>query len=367
MKAQLTVIWSVALILVITHTNLGDEKTPERHPNSRPIIGLWYTVWWTKDDQFKHWINCQRFPTRGHYTSGDPSVISDHYKQFRDLGIDFLIMDDTNGVGADSGKINDHIRAWFDFMDRRPEKEIIPICIGGGGEMRAEGRAGQQRASDIYHRLWAQRTSYFQLEGKPLLLVDTDHNYGPGDFDDKRFTVRWVYNGNNYEFMARRQTWGWGAYEPVPILKECMSIWPGHRFPKYVAEQGKDPLEQAREGGRLYVRMWLRVLKAKPQYVTIADWNNFEEDTAIEDSYQWEDRFGFAVPDLYRRITRAYSRLRNGEFVKGEYYQDENKPDIYLFDGRRLIPLKAEPNRCAIIIVPTGTLDCMMTGRTESP
>ena len=48
-------------------------------------------------------------------------------------------------------------------------------------------------------------------------------------------------------------------------------------------------------------------------------WNNFEEETAIEDSYGWEDGRGFAVPDLCTRITRAYSRLRSGALVKGEY------------------------------------------------
>ena len=57
-------------------------------------------------------------------------------------GSTFLIMDDTNCAGNDGGRINDNIRAWFDFMDARPEAERIPICIGGGGEMRASGKAG---------------------------------------------------------------------------------------------------------------------------------------------------------------------------------------------------------------------------------
>ncbi|MGA2658047.1 MAG: hypothetical protein ABSH34_11065 [Verrucomicrobiota bacterium] len=51
-------------------------------------------------------------------------------------------------------------------------------------------------------------------------LVDTDKNYGPADFDDSRFTVRWAYNGDNHAAMARNQTWGWGAYEPAPVLSE---------------------------------------------------------------------------------------------------------------------------------------------------
>jgi hypothetical protein len=326
-------------------------------PPPRPAFGLWYTVWWTKDDQFHHWSNCHHFPVRGRYTAGDPDVIADHYKQFRDLGVDFLIMDDTNCIGNDGGRINDNIRAWFDSMDARPAGERIPICIGGGGEMREQGRSGQQRAADFYYATWAQRPSYFRLEGKPLLLVDTDDNYGPGDFDDARFTVRWAYNGDNHESMLRRRTWGWGSYEPALVLPECMSIWPGHRFPQYVVKQGQDPLEEPREGGRLYVRMWLRVLKARPQFVTVADWNNFEEDTAIENSYSWEDPRGHAVPDLYTRITRACSRLRTATLVKGEYYRDEDDPDVFLFDGRRLVYQGSEPRRAAVILTPAGLLD----------
>ena len=93
-----------------------------------PTIGLWYTAWWTKDDQFRHWANCHRLPARGRYSSGDPEVIATHYAQFRDLGVGFLIMDDTNCAGNDGGRINDNIRAWFDFMDARPAPERIRIC-----------------------------------------------------------------------------------------------------------------------------------------------------------------------------------------------------------------------------------------------
>jgi len=318
----------------------------------RPAIGLWYTVWWTQDDQFRHWTNCHLFPVRGRYTAGDPAVIAAQYAQFRELGIDFLIMDDTNGYDNDGGRIRDNIKAWFDFMDARPEPERIRIGIGGGGEMRAEGAPGQQRAADFYWTNLARRPSYFRLEGKPLLLVDTDKNYGPTNWTDARFTVRWAYNGDNHAAMARNHTWGWGSYAPAPILPECMSIWPGHRFPREVTAHGRDPLEEPREGGALYVREWLRVLKARPQYVSIADWNNFEEETAIEECYTWEDPRGHSVPDLYVRITRAYSRLRTGTLVKGEYYRSESDAKVYLFDGAKLAYQGALPRRAAVILVP---------------
>lgn len=326
------------------------ETNAAPRPHTR--LGLWYTVWWTADDQFRHWTNCHRFPSRGRYTAGDPAIIKAHFATFRELGVDFLIMDDTNNAGNDGGRINDNIRAWFDFMDAQPETNRIPICIGGGGEMRGGGKPAQQAAGDFYWQAWAQRPSYFKLNGKPLVLVDTDKNYGPGDWDDVRFSVRWAYNGDNHAAMKKNKTWGWGSYAPAPELEECMSIWPGHRFPKYVAEQGKDPLEEPREGGQLYVREWLRVLKARPQFVTVADWNNFEEETAIEGSYAWEDSHGHCVPDLYVRITRAYSRLRSAHLVKGEYYRAEDQAEVYLFDGKQLVYQSGMPRRATVILVP---------------
>jgi len=325
----------------------------------RPMIGLWYTAWWTADDQFNHWADCHVLPLRGQYGAGDPAVIAEHYAAFRDMGIDFLIMDDTNGCGNDDGRIAGNIRAWFDFMDARPEAERVPICIGGGGEMRAEGAAGQQRAASFYFESWARRPSYFRLDGKPLLLVDTDDNYGPGDFDDGRFTVRWAYNGDNVESMGRRQTWGWGCVGQCPVLPESMAIWPGHRFHHRVIAQGKDTDEEPREGGRLYARNWLHILKANPEFVTIADWNNFQEETAIESSYAWQDPRGYCVPDLYVRITRAYSRLRSEQMVPGEYYRDEDSPDVFLFDGKALVHQGATPRWATVIVTPAGMLDRM--------
>jgi hypothetical protein len=136
-----------------------------------------------------------------------------------------------------------------------------------------------------------------------------------------------------------------------------MSIWPGHRFPRRVAAEGLDPVEEPREGGQHYVREWLRVLKARPQNVTIADWNNFEEETALEDSVSWEDARGYAAPNLYTRITRAYSRLRAGMLVQGEYYRSESDPKVYLADGTRLVYQGALPRRAAVIVAPDALFE----------
>src|ERR1041385_1050254 len=220
-----------AIAVLSAILSAGPRAAADPGDEVRPRIGLWYTVWWTEDDRFHHWVNCHRFPVRGRYSAGDPKVIEEHYGRLREMGVDFLILDDTNGHDNDGGAIRENIRAWFEFMDSRPPSERIPLSIGGGGEMRSGGAALQAQAAGVVWETLARRPSYFLLQGRPLLLIDTDKDHGPGDFDDPRFSVRWAYNGDNHEAMRRNKAWGWGSYEPSPALEECMSIWPGHRFP----------------------------------------------------------------------------------------------------------------------------------------
>ena len=323
---------------------------------NRTQVGLWYTAWWTADDARQHWSKCHRLPVLGRYGAGDPAVISNQVARFRAMGVDFLVMDDTNGRNNDGGRIRENIRAWFDFMDAQPASNRIPICIGGGGEMRHGGAPEQRQAAEDYWNWWAQRPAYFILDGRPLLLVDTDTNYKPGDFDDPRFAVRWVYNSDNSAEMRSRRTWGWGSREPVPALEESMAIMPGQRYPGPVEAKGFDPNETPREGGALYARMWLAVFKARPRFVTIADWNNFQEETALEDSWSWEDRDGRVAPDLYTRMTTAAIRLLRGALTPGCCYAADGDKQLYRCDGARLTPVERLPPRSTALLMPSDWL-----------
>lgn len=64
-------------ILGLPALSLGASAVPATEPTCSirpvPAIGMWYTVWWTKDDHFKRWVNCHVLPTRGPYTAGDPT------------------------------------------------------------------------------------------------------------------------------------------------------------------------------------------------------------------------------------------------------------------------------------------------------
>ena len=81
--------------------------------------------------------------------------------------------------------------------------------------------------------------------------------------------------------------------------------------------------------------------------------------TAIGDTYAREDGRGFAVPNLYTRSTRTYSRLRSGALVRGEYYRSESDPKVLRFDGAKLVYEAAMPRRAAVILVPDDAFEAL--------
>ena len=326
---------------------------------TRPAFGLWYTAWWTQDDRYQHWGHCQRLPLRGKYTAGDPAVIAADYAQFRELGVDFLIMDDTNGADNDGGRIKDNIRAWFEFMDARTATERIPICIAGGGEMRSEGRAGQQRAADFYWAWCARRPSYFRLQGRPLLLVDTDKNTDPAISTTSGSPSAGSTTATTMRPWKNARPGDGAVSEPARQVKECMSIWPGHRFPIQVAAWARTQWKHPRRRPVVHSRVASRAQNASP----IRDRGRLEQ---LRGGNGSGGQLRLGRPPRIRGSRPLsphyprYSRLRNETLVKGEYFRSETDPKVFLFDGQALVYQAAMPRRAAVILVPDALFQALL-------
>jgi len=145
--------------------------------------------------------------------------------------------------------------------------------------------------------------------------------------------------------------------EPVPALAESMSIMPGQRYPGPIEQHGFDPRETPREGGHLYARMWCAVLEARPRFVTIADWNNFREETAIEDSYTWEDPDGRARTSHYTDMTRVYTELLEARLIEGVCYRAANETSVVQYISGRLKPVPRAPRHSFVHPVPPLLLE----------
>jgi hypothetical protein len=115
-----------------------------------------------------------------------------------------------------------------------------------------------------------------------------------------------------------------------------------------------------RAGGNYYVNSWNEVIRNMPRIAMIADWNNWNEETAIEQctgNNGWKDYYGASQPDWYLQITKAYSTIfKTSVIPNGTYVRDESDPDVYLTNGYSLIYQPSLPHGKPVIVLPSGWL-----------
>ncbi len=114
-------------------------------------VGAWYSVYWyAKGSQLDHWAEWTRYePTLGYYDSGD--IIKQQEPYFERAGINYLILDHTNGWNNDGGRIIAELQA--------------------AGELLALGGAGRQR--------WVHVAALDSLGERVIGLLSAWHDHEP--------------------------------------------------------------------------------------------------------------------------------------------------------------------------------------------
>lgn len=279
------------------------------------IVGCWYHPFWSlkHGDINPHWGDVRQwrrhFPAGGAYDCEDPAVIKRQVEQMRDCGISFLVFDDTNCVLVDEGQIDRRIKTWFDWMDKRPEKERILLAIAPGGELNVHNNRQAWLDSVTYlYEHYASRPSYARLDGKPLLFWYIDKDSWP-DWSDEQWTIRKTYAGHRPE---SKSGFAW-AVRGMPLPnKEAMSVTTSWSRPD-------SPDVFPRNNGEYYKRMWLEVLRHQPRYVLISSWNEFAENVSIEDTTEYGSQ--------YRTLTKGYVAAARHQALDGFVYTIEGTRD----------------------------------------
>lgn len=274
------------------------------NPNvGKPLVGVWYSVFWHKPSalgvingtSYEHWSDWVRLhPVLGQYSSGDPQVINVYFDQMKEIGVDFIILDYTNGIWIDEqGRTGDrpymdlNVRSIFEVADTRGDIKVA-VAIGGALWMR-EDVSLHEREADYVWSEFAHRLSYFNFHRKPLLVVYADAfqvvKY-MNVWSDERFTVRWA-SGHAHWILPYaplgQGSWGWLFTEPYPINREVMGASPGWD----TAHLGRATTPIDRENGELFKRMLNRAVDAKPEVIIVSEWDDWSEETAIADSEEW--------------------------------------------------------------------------------
>lgn len=328
-------------------------------------IGMWYCVWWDSVGQpyfTHHWENETRStPVRfGRYATDDIEKLTWDFNYFKKIGIDYLILDDTNNHQADGGNIATHINAIFKAAKQLGTNKAPQLCIAGGSPL-LNGNAALMESEMAIFAGYAKayKDTYFRWKGKPLYV-----NFVLPDlfkYDHEAFTVRnacgHTSEAANHALAGKYdiQTeglYGW-VFDQEFKGAEAYGVNPGWSRSHNGLSSGSP--EKSRENGDLYRRMWLRALKAKPEMVVIASWNDHAEETGIEAVNLSETISGreeeAANPYLYEQMTEGYLALKTG-YVKDFYYKAENDTQVYQYTGSVLKKVSSVPADGVLLWIP---------------
>ncbi|NUN04732.1 MAG: hypothetical protein HUU57_03125 [Bdellovibrio sp.] len=363
---------------------------PEPLLPSDTIVGAWYSIYFYEKNGTDpdHWSDWTRYkPELGYYDSGD--VIKKQYPYFKRAGVNYLLLDHTNGWFNDGGRIANNAKK---VLNNLPSD--IPVAMAGGfplwnGQWNANERVIQMKnEADLLWNELAQKPNYLKWfdpstnSYKPLFIVYNDlQNEHPNDeikryWKDSRFTVRYSAGDTDSRNRllwpyAAEGLWGWLIRFPQITSKETMPVQPGHNTTHL---PGRTAIPVLRNGGQSYMQQWLEILKQRPQNIIIPSWNDWGEETAIEPARRMvataelhADHYGEETPDWYLQITEGYTNLRKG-LMPNTYYRSEDDSKVYKVEGGKLVYQTAMPHRKPIIILPAGTLAKILlsSGSSES-
>lgn len=323
-------------------------------------VGIWYTAWWAEEGTkyYEHWAEWSRHkPELGFYSSGDRDAVQAHMTFLNDAGINFVIIDDTNGHWNDGGNIAKNIDSIFEIVQEMGEDNTPDLCLAIGGALWAgQSLDAQKKEADLVYEKYASTPVYFTWKGKPLLINYTTVEWFK--WKDSRFTVRnaigAVREGLD-EVDPKTGLWGW-VFNDQMEESEVRGVMPGWN----TAHLGRPTLPISRKDGERYVNMWLEAIKANPEVIVIVGWNDFAEETAIEAASPsgdmvkpWTDHYGNPAPYWYEELTFGYVRLRYG-LVDEYYYREETNETIYQYMNGKLITQDRYPEFHPVIVIPDG-------------
>jgi len=284
----------------------------------------------------KSWVtNFPEHPTLGKYDTASDKYINWSLDKMADIGIDFVILDESNGIHLIAGNGQRVLEAalvrYLDIVDARiakgiktPKITLMTPLIGIGDSCGAQ-QQGKQDGCLIGELDWIwlrlvnkegkPRPGWFWLDGKPFIGIYSVRPFTP-TYKDNRYTVRHICNAQSNECHQPQKelgnVWFWSTRnENGPLSaprSEQMTIQNG--FDNKIACQiwglGKDPKCLIHEGftQAYYNKQWDTAIGEKPRIIVIS---NFGGGAGIEGG-QIEQRVDFNPPTLYEDITKKRIR-----------------------------------------------------------
>jgi hypothetical protein len=316
-------------------------------------------------------------PDGGTYDTGNPEVNLKHIEMIKDAGFTYITMDITNGnaewVNKRAKKFMESLKDWNSNLKEGGQKLFVNIALGKTREIQGVD-AFFNKLNEECKIAWEEyylpfKDIYYQLDGKPMLIhmITTGQDYvsqydkwkGDRTYIDK-FTNRWMSGDQQGACEGRENYYGWIIPGNNQYHKEMMPLMP----------QFKNQMTfYPSQGGELYRRLWLRVLKYQPESVWLNSWNDVEY-TGIEPAQMvldqfvshpkitaWADLYGNRMDDFPYIMTCQYMKLyMEGNLYEGTCFEEENNPDktIYKATTRGFEKQSGLPVMAPVLLVPEG-------------
>jgi glycosyltransferase involved in cell wall biosynthesis len=296
----------------------------------RPLLGAHYYPWYNAGSPTRHWNENSEYsgvtdrPQQGCYTSQDDETIQHHLDLAEEGGLDFLIINleiGSTGVNA---------------QDLEATKRMVAAAEARNGRVRVSvmlsiGTVLENPVRTALHDIQklAESSSWLHHRGKPMLWIFFSNNLLGCFFTNRsmlevecarfnvvaagaislprclpmslqQFIVGWcLYKPFRYADATESIAYATSCYarhvnhgqDPIRIF----AVSPGYddRHLTGDARQSGDARRVDRADGRIYESMLHAAIQAspRPEMVVITSFNEFHENTHIEPSVNYGDRF----------------------------------------------------------------------------
>ncbi|MDG0810382.1 discoidin domain-containing protein [Cohnella rhizosphaerae] len=258
------------------------------------------------------------------YDSDEVPVVDEHLATMSGAGVDFLLLDETNGLYVDDGYIFDRavtlskrVNNWNSTTGNRSLKYALAI---GDLQYTHDPRSVEYEAGEVWNQFVNATNggtkNYYYLNGKPLLVLHAGEadrnawlNWNGDKTNSSKFTIRYSEGGTPSGY------YGWYTPASGTIANdEVMVVMPGHN----PNQATYTPISRA-NGDYYATKAWDRVMNKspKPQIVMVNSYNEYAEETAVAvtDTSQatgltekWLNSSGVMDNAMYWNMTKEYIR-----------------------------------------------------------
>lgn len=270
-------------------SRLGIREVEARLRAERPLVGAYYFTWYRESNG--EWRNDATtvpprtpMPALGWYNSDDPDVMDAHIAQMTGAGFDFVIMNVIAEL-PESWTVTtqffnrlrgERLKAaiMLDGLYDTPAAEIVPWIERAAAEFGAHPNYFARHGAPLV-ALFAAR-AHVDLPGVAVRNVYWTPRYGPGE------------NTFHPGFVLRPNDWPFWSPTPQPVINGVVPVIPGYADTHLERER---QMEYPRRDGETYHAQWQRALALRPELILVYSWNEHFEQTAIEPTDAWGDRY----------------------------------------------------------------------------